>query len=208
MPEGFSVGGVIDSYLEAIGGREVLEKVQNIKTLYVAEVQGMVIEAEEIKSDLGKSLGVSKMGGQVIQRKVVSDGVAYQEVMGQRREIEGSELETSVIQSYPFPELNFDAKDFEYLGIIEVGDATGHHIKINDNLSQVYDTENSLLIQLTSTDETEGQVVETDVQFKDYKEVEGISIPHTMTTRQAGIDIIAELKSIKFNVELEDSVFE
>ncbi len=208
VPEGFSVGSIIDSYLATIGGRESLEKIENIKALHVAEVQGMMIEAEGIKSVEGKSLNISKMGGQVIQKAVVSDHSSYSEVMGQRIEIEGPELEVSILQSYPFPELKFDIENLEYLGAIKVGDAIGHHIKISDNLSHVYDTETKLLIQISTTAEVEGQVIETDVRLKDYKEIEGILIPYTMSTNQMGIDIVAELKSIEFNVELDDSVFD
>lgn len=208
IPEGFSVGTVIDAYIEAIGGRESLEKIENIKSQLVAEVQGMVIEVEGIKSIEGKSLNISKMGGQVIQKSVVSEGLSYSEAMGQRIELDGPELELSLLQSYPFPELMFDIGNLEYLGTIEVGDAMGHHIKIREDLSHVYDTETHFLIQIRSTFEVQGQVVETNVQLSDYKEVEGTFVPHIVATNQMGVDIVAELKSVEFNVELEDSVFE
>ncbi|MCY3997884.1 MAG: pitrilysin family protein [Flavobacteriaceae bacterium] len=208
VPEGFSVGRVIDAYIEAIGGREALEKIENIKSFLVAEVQGMVIEAEGVKSVEGKSWNISKMGGQVIQKSVVSDGSSYSEVMGQRIEIEGPELELLILQSYPFPELKFDIENLEYLGTIEVGDKTGHHIKISDNFSQVYDTETNLLIQSSTIAEAQGQVIETDIQLKDYQEIDGILIPHTITTNQMGVDIIGALKSVEFNAELDDSIFD
>ena len=207
--EGVSTASIIDSYIEAIGGRQKLETIKTSKYHFKAEFQGALLDTEVIKSTEGKSLTKTSMGQMVFSKSVVTDEQVYNEIQGQREYVEGAEKESSRIHSYPFPELNLDADSLQYVGITDVGDDQAYEIKISDNLTHFYDTDTHLLTQMRTTTQIEGsQIAEETIRFIDYKAVDGILIPHVMLINQMGLDIEFNLTGAAFNTELDDSIFE
>ena len=90
-----TAGSIIDNYIDAIGGLDKLNSVTSIEETYVADVMGSPFELYSLKSNKNQSLTTINVMGQS-QKIVVNQSSGFMEVMGQKMEITGAELEEAI----------------------------------------------------------------------------------------------------------------
>jgi len=210
VPLDITANDVINSYVEAIGGPENLQKVKDIRIVSGTVMQGMNIEIVMSQKAPNKICVETKMGDQVLSKQVF-DGVKgrVKSPMGDQ-EVTGDELESMRIQAILNPELTLDK-----LGITAeltgAGDVNGTKVwKVKMTLpsgvssTDAYDQETGLKVQSVAQ---QGQMTVTTA-YSDYREVEGVLYPFKSVQSLGSQVIEIETRSIEINTGIDDSVFE
>ncbi len=210
IPADITANNVINSYIKAIGGRENLLKVKDIRMISGTVMQGMNIEIGISRKAPNKICVETKMGDQVLTKQVF-DGVKgkVKSPMGDQ-ELTGNELESMRIEATLNPELNLDK-----LGITTeltgAGDVNGKKVwKVKMTMpsgtssTDAYDQDTGLKVQSVTQ---QGQMTVTTT-YSDYREVEGVLYPFKSVQSLGSQVVEIETKSIEINTGIDDSVFE
>jgi len=211
VDETLTAGSIIDNYIDAIGGLDKLNSVTSIEETYVADVMGNPFEVYSLKSNKNQSLNtISVMG--TSQKIVVNQSSGFMEVMGQKIEITGTELEEAISNAALFTETNLDYSTIELVGKTEVDDEAAYEIKVSDSKSLFYSIKTGLKLKEVTTQEVEGNSMITENFYNNYEEVEGILFPMSINLVTPAMPIPGGLflnaTSIMLNVETSDSDFE
>ena len=211
VDETLTAGSIIDNYIDAIGGLDKLNSVTSIEETYVADVMGNPFELYSLKSNKNQSLTTINVMGQS-QKIVVNQSSGFMEVMGQKMEITGAELEEAISGTALFTETNLDYSTIELVGKTEVDDEAAYEIKVSDSKSLFYSIETGLKLKEVTTQEVEGNSMITENFYNNYEEVEGILFPMSINLVTPAMPIPGGLflnaTSIMLNVETSDSDFE
>lgn len=141
-----------------------------------------------------------------MQKQVVMDGEAKVIARGQTTMLEGDQAAALIAEAQMFPELTM-ADQAELLGAERLGDQNVYVIKWSENSKKFYDTETHLMVaQEVSADTPQGPM-KTMTKFMDYKEVEGVMFPMTISQGMMGQNLKFEIKGIKVNSGLKKSDF-
>ena len=210
-----SVENVINKYIDLIGGKDKLEKIESIEIKGNANLnmqgQSFVLEFYSLKNNQNQSLATVTAGGMVVQRSVFNKYQGYNEVNGQRIPLADAELEQAIINSALFSELNYDFSTIELVGTAVVDDQKAYEIKITDNKTEYYSIESGLKIKEVEIQEIEGNQLSIETTIKEYEEVEGILVPNEINqvtpTLPIPGGITIKFNNIKLNVKTSDSDF-
>ena len=210
-----SVENIINKYIDLIGGKDKLEKVESIEIKGNANLnmqgQSFVLEFYSLKNNQNQSLATVTAGGMVVQRSVFNKYQGYNEVNGQRIPLADAELEQAIINSALFSELNYDFSTIELVGTAVVDDQKAYEIKITDNKTEYYSIESGLKIKEVEIQEIEGNQLSIETTIKEYEEVEGILVPNEINQVTPTLPIPGGLtikfNNIKLNVKTSDSDF-
>lgn len=207
IPEGVDVGSIYTDYLKAIGGQS---KAENVKTLYAsgdASAQGMELKFVEKKTNTGQSSTVISMGGNPMQKVIFDGEEGYQVSRGQRIEYTDKQNAAAKKTAAAVPELSVP-KDVEVMGIENIDGEDAYAVKINETTKEFYSVESGLKLQTETTMKQQGQSMTTTVDYKDYKEVKGVKIPHKLIQKIGPTTIEVNLTDIKINENVSDKDFE
>lgn len=209
-----SVENIINKYIDLIGGKDKLEKVESIESNGNANInmqgQSFVLEFYSLKNNQNQSLNTVTAGGMVVQRSVFNKYQGYNEVNGQRMPLTDSELEQAIINSALFSELNYDFSTIELIGTAMVDDQKAYQIKITENKTEYYSIESGLKIKEVEIQEIEGNQVVQETTIKDYNEVDGVLIRSEINLFAPGTPpdgFTIKFNRIKLNVKTSDSDF-
>lgn len=140
-----------------------------------------------------------------VMQKIVFDGTkGYQEARGQKKELEGKELQKAKGESAPFADSAYKNGKLERIEPVEGKSA--YVIKYGDS-EIFYDTTSGLKIKEIETIKTPQGEIKSPTLFLDYKEVNGIKFPHKVT-RSFGpqkVDFITT--EVKINEGVSDADF-
>lgn len=213
LPAGLTAEKVFAKYIEAIGGLKKVQAVKTSKVVFKANFQGREFTMTDTKKDPNKSKTEIAMGPQVIQQ-AVSDGKSVSMVtMGQAAPLDDAEKEEALFGNYMFPELfpGVMGSKAELKGIENVDGKENYVIEVTlskgKKVTSYYDAETGLRTQTTSLQKSpQGEVPVTSKVF-DYKEVNGVLIPHTFTLPFGPTSVKFEAHSVEVNVPVDDSTF-
>ncbi|MGA0557354.1 insulinase family protein [Larkinella sp. VNQ87] len=209
---GVTVDQVIGKYLTAIGGKEAVAKITDYTQKMTTEVQGTKIDVEAKQKGLTKfALAVTAMG-QVVQ-KITSDGEKVkQEGGGQSKSLTNDEAKLEILKSSLFPELlfsQFGAKT-TLAGAEKVNGKDAYKVDValgGKSYSVFYDAESGLKVQMMTVEQTpQGEMAITS-NFSDYKDVNGVKFPHTLTQNFGPMVMKMETQSLVVNTGLDDKQF-
>ncbi|MEP0711916.1 peptidase, M16 family protein [Algoriphagus sp.] len=204
-----SVQEVIANYVKATGGEAKMKAIHNMDMNMQAEIQGMVLDISSVIDQQNQRLlNVTEMNGNVISRTVMKDGTAKVSAMGQEQTLTGEQLEAMKNQIYAFRELYLEELGITatYEGTAEVAGEQAHKLAFSTggdaDTIEYYSVATGLKLQTEST--TAGTVT-----YQDYKEVDGLVMPMVMMISNSMLPMPLEAKitSIKFNQELDSSIF-
>lgn len=205
-----SVKVVIDNYVKATGGETKMKSVRNMEMNMQAEIQGMqLIMSGVTDQENQRMVNVTEMNGNVVSKTVVKDGAGSVSAMGQEQVLTDEQVaDVLKNQVYLFRELYLEELGITviYDGTEEVEGEQAYKLSFeaggDANTTEYYSVASGLKLQ------TESKVAGTIV-YKDYKEVDGLMMPMTMIIKNSMIPMPLEAKitSIKFNQDLDDSVF-
>jgi hypothetical protein len=147
--------------------------------------------------------------------KQVYDGEkGVMEQMGQKVPMEGSDLESMKEQSILFPERNYKMEGYstEVKGLEDVNGKACYKLMVTKpsgtKSTEYYDKETHLKVKEVQTSVSQGQTATTTFEYGDYKTVDGITIPHTVTISGAmPTPIVMKATEIKVNGPVDSSLF-
>jgi len=210
-----SAEGIVSNYIDSIGGRDRLENVESIEITGNANLnmqgQSFVLEFYSLKNNQNQSLATVTAGGMVVQKSVFNKYQGYNEVNGQRIPLSDSELESAIIDSALFSELNYDFSTIELIGTSVVNEEKVYEIKITDNKTEYYSVESGLKVKEIETTEVEGNQIVVETTVNEYEEVDGVLIPSEINQVTPALPIpggiTIKFSKIKLDVKTSDSDF-
>ena len=210
-----SAESIVSNYINSIGGRDRLEEVQSIEVTGNANLnmqgQSFVLEFYSLKNNQNQSLATVTAGGMIVQKSVFNKYQGYNEVNGQRIPLTDSELESAIIDSALFSELNYDFSTIELVGTSVVNDEKVYEIKVTDSKTEYYSIESGLKIKEIETTEVEGNQIVVETTLNEYEEVDGVLIPSEINQVTPALPIpggiTIKFSKIKLDVKTSDTDF-
>lgn len=203
---------IIDTYLEAIGGKAKLSEIKDMTVISEMAMQGMTI-TNTYKYVIDPAnptfmMEVSMMGN--VMQKIIFDGEkAIISGPQGNQTIEGEKAAALKEQAYPILELEYTRLGIKPTveGIEKVNGRDTYKLKVamGDAITySFYDVENGLKVRSVGTQEG----VTQDVSFEDYHKTDfGINYPFLSKTSMQGMPIEMKVKEVKVNTGLKSSDF-
>jgi predicted Zn-dependent peptidase len=214
LPEGLAAGDVVEKYLEAIGGRRVLEAIEDLEIKIALEMQGMPIQMEiyQKRPDLYKMTML--MNGNILSMTAYNGETGRISGMQGEQVLAGDDLESLKSQAQFMPELDYKGKGYatRLVSIESVEGVETYMIEIKDPAGGLgydfYSIETGLKIREDIIQETpDGEVVQSTL-LSDYREVDGILYPHKLSMSFGPQSLNGTVELVRFNKGMDTSVFE
>lgn len=190
-----SIATIGENYIKAIGGADAASKVKSMTTVAKAKVQGMEMEMKMIQAQGGKMNMDMKMMGQTLQ-KIVFDGKdGYVEARGQKMPMPEDAKKEMMGETEIFPELSFGKSGDYKVSAVENFAGESCYVVTSGSTKMYYSKATGL--KVGEVKNQNGQSVPTT--FSDYKSVDGVKVPYTITQNMGGMDIKMEVQSVEFN---------
>ena len=177
LPAGVTAQSVIENYLDAIGGRGVLEKVKTVSIFASGEVQGMALNFQLIRTSDNQFMQNIEMMGRSMSKQVFNGENGYAMMQGQKMDLNPQQAAMIKDEAQPFYELHLDPEAISLEGIEKVDGENAYKVKVSGNRVAFYNVANGQKIQEITTTEMMGQTIESTMKFGDYKEASGIMFP-------------------------------
>ena len=207
--------GIINRYINLIGGKDNLEEVQSIELKGSADLdmqgQSFKLEFYSLKNNQNQSLSTVSAGGMQVQKSVFNKDQGYNVVNGQKIILSEDELEQALTDSKLFSELSYDYEIVKLVGSSTIDDQKVYEIKISDNNTEYYSIETGLKVKEVENQLIDGNQITIETTIKEYQEVNGILIPSEINQVTPAVPIpggiTIKFNTIELNVESSDSDF-
>ncbi|WP_215225195.1 peptidase, M16 family protein [Echinicola shivajiensis] len=204
-----TVEEVVQNYIAAVGGQEMVDNLRNLEMVMKADIQGMSLNITVVTDQENeRALNLTEMNGNQVAKTLIKDGKGKVISMGQEQEINGDQLKSMMSQTYIIPEMHYVDLGYEisYDGTGEVDGEEAHKLLLKDTngveTREYYSVESGL--KLMTESELAGRVV-----YEDYKDWDGITLPSkiTMSNNMMPMPMEVNVISLKMNQELDDQLF-
>lgn len=186
-----SVEKVYADYIEAIGGRDAVEEVETVAMIAEATVQGMALNLSMKRTMDGKLNQEVSVGGNVMSKQIFNGQTGFVVAQGQKIPYTEDQIKAAKIDANPFPELEVENASLE--GIENVEGIDAYVVALGENNKAFYDMETGLKIKTVQTVSQMGQTMSIPTGYSDYREVEGVKFPFSISQ-------VAGPQTFEFNV--------
>ena len=208
-----TVDEVINKHVAALGGKEKLSKIQNVVMEGNLSIQGTEISLNltQVNNKLNRQ-DINAMGMHGFDMMTATEGWQYMPFQGMQKPEPKTADEVKESQSdldIAGPLVDYAAKGhkMELVGKEDVDGTECYKIKASlaggKELTFFIDPASSMIIRTKEKRKMNGQEMDLQTDFSDYKEVEGVKMPYSIT-QQFGTVLIT---SIKVNQTIPDSAF-
>lgn len=215
LPDGLTAQKVIDNYVSAIGGKDMIVKINDFTNNSSASFNGQNLEIVSIKKAPNKSFVRIVVGGAFEVQKAVFDGenmVTYKQ--GQKVPQDPKQLAVQKVEAMVIPEIGYQKAGVtsELIGAENVDGTNTYVVEITydggNKVTDYFSVESGLKVRrVTTVQGPQGEIVQA-VDFKDYKEVNGVKFPHTQILPVGGgVKLTAKVSSIEINTSVSDDNF-
>ena len=212
-PVNITARAVINKYIYAIGGMEKFKSIKDRTTVMIGTAMGQPIKII-IKQKYPDKLFQDLKAGEVDQLLYYSNGNGTMVIGDKKITLEGKELERlkvdATMQFLLEPETY--GVNSEYVGRELVDSTDCFEIKYvlpsGIRWFQYYSEETGLKIKETKEIQTNQGLFDQETYFSDYREVDGIKFPFSITQYFGNQEIELTVGSIEINTGLEDKIFE
>ncbi|QRM88421.1 insulinase family protein [Lacinutrix sp. WUR7] len=204
MPSDVDANSVLNKYIDAIGGKINLDKVNSVFMTAEAELQpGMMMLLEMKKTSKDQFATEIFAMGQSMMKTVVDGEAGYKVQQGQRSEMSPEEVKTTQEEGSPFPEVNYLKSGVTLEKIEDIDGEKAYRIKISDTQTNFYSVETGLKIKVEKT----SPMGSASTYLTEYQEISGIKFPFKIgqTNGPRKFDFI--VKEIKVNEGVTDADF-
>lgn len=210
---------VINKYLQAIGGKDQISKITSLYTEGTMEIMGMqgVIKST-ILNGKGSKQDIEIMGTTITSCYTDKEGWSINPMAGGTSaepmpEAQYNAGKEQIIVGAPF--IGYAEKGYkvEMLGTEAVDGADAYKVKMvsPENITATYffDAGTGLLVKSVAQAEMQGQMVDNETIFSDYRDTEGVLQPYKMVLNMAGGQFImtATITKIEVNKPVEEAFF-
>lgn len=212
IPSDVTADGIINKFVEAIGGLDNLKKVNDYTILMNAKIQNFDVKVEIYHKSPNKFLQkVVVMGTDQI---TLYDGEkGYQKTMMGEEEIKGNELEqmqfeATMSATYDYKQLGISAK---IVGINKVNQKDAYKIEFTlpsgGKVFKYYDMQSFLLVREERTVTTQQGTMTVATDKDDYQDINGVKYPYKISQNIGGMLVEFKTNSITVNTGIPDDVF-
>ncbi len=213
LPAGLTAEQVLNRYIEVIGGKENMLKVQDKTTKLSGTVQGMNLTLTISQKEPNKLYQFIDAG--VFQQKVLFDGVKGRtESMGQVQDMPAEQLEEMKMQASVHTILKYDELGIktELTGMESINGKDAYKITLTSpsgkKSTYFYASDSGLLIRTMSSVSTPQGTFNQTTDMDDYRDVQGVKYPFKMSQSFGPQTIDLTVTSVEVNTGLSDSLFE
>ena len=212
IPKGITAETVLEKYFEAIGGKENLEKIQDITMVATTNMNDMEIKQKTYKKAPNKYAMIMSMNGNVMMQQAFNGERGIMKGFQGEKEIIGDDLENLKVDATLNAELKYKELGVQVtLEAIElVNESDAYKLQIVNPTGQTtfdyYDIKSGLKVQSKQTMVApQGEFTQMQ-NYSDYQEVDGVKFPFLV--KMSGVQNM-ELKvdSISINADLSDDLF-
>jgi len=196
---------IFSDYIKAIGGIDVVEKVESVVMMADAEIQGMKLNLEAKQTVDGKSSQAISMNGNVMNKNVFNGETGYVMAQGQKMPYNEQQVEAAKADASPFPELTVG--EAKVNGIEQVEGKDAYVVMMNENNKNFYSVDNGLKIKSVKTVKQGGQSMTIPTMFSDYQEVEGVKFPFMIAQSMGPQSFEFKVSEIKINEGVSEDDF-
>lgn len=205
IPKGMTATSVVDKYIEAIGGKDKVMAVKTTKMVANATIQGTPLVMTKKSASPNKSLQEISVMGNVMQKSVFDGENGYTESRGQRKDLAGEDLEKAKNNNSIIADLSY--KTGKLIRIEPIDGEKAIVLKYKDS-EVYYDLKTGLKVKSLKVVKTpDGKEVKVPTIFSDYKEVNGVKFPHSISQKMGPMDLNFVVKEIKVNEGVSDEDF-
>ena len=208
-----TVDEIIDKHVKALGGKENLNKIQNVVMEGSLSIQGteIALTLTQVNNKLNRQ-DITAMGMHGFDMMTDKEGWQYMPFQGMQKPEPKTEDEVKQSQSDldiagPLVDYATKGHKVELVGKEDVDGTECYKIKAilagGKELTFFIDPASSMIIRTKEKRKMNGQEVDLQTDLSDYKDVEGVKMPYSIT-QQFGTVLIS---SIKVNQTIPDSVF-
>ena len=213
IPEGMTALDIVDNYIKAIGGKDMLLNVNTLVsnmdvTIPGAPFKPMAISKQMMPNKISFEMKAN-MGGQTmsLMKRNFSGEKGYMEQQGQKMLMSEEEIMEAKNVEGIFEELYYSDDQTELLSINSIDGEDVYKIKVvkNEKTSyRYYAVESGYLISIEEEDENKNI---SSTKYGDYRSVNGIMMPYFMQVNTGGQNLEFNTTELMVNTELKDSDF-
>ncbi|MDB4134681.1 insulinase family protein [Flavobacteriaceae bacterium] len=213
IPEGMTALDVVDNYIKAIGGKDILLNVNTLVsnmdvTIPGAPFKPMAISKQMMPNKISFEMKAN-MGGQTmsLMKRNFSGEKGYMEQQGQKMLMSEEEIMEAKNIEGIFEELYYSEDQTELLSINSIDGEDVYKVKVmkNEKTSyRYYAVESGYLISIEEEDENKNI---SSTKYGDYRSVNGIMMPYFMQVNAGGQNLEFNTTEVMINTELKDSDF-
>jgi hypothetical protein len=210
---------IIGKYVQAIGGKDVLNNITSV--YYESTFDAMGTQGPVKMTTLngkGMKQEVDIMGSLMITCYTDKGGWSTNPMAGGTTPEDMTEAQYNagkdqIVIGAPFVNFAESGYKAELSGTEAVGDINAYKIKLTapDSTTSLYffDPNTFYLVKSVQESEMQGQIVETIMIFSDYKQTEGYAMPYKMDMDMGGgqFTVIMTVNKVELNVPVNDSIF-
>ena len=203
VPAGLTADKVVDSYLKAIGGKAKAKALKSVKMKFEMTgaapqpLQGdMVFMAPNLEKQ------VIYMNGSPVMTSIFDGNTLKVSGMMGNSEKSGDEVADKKAKKGIVSQAFYTPEQIELSGVTKVDGKDAYKVQVKEGeeiTTEYYDVNTGLLLQSTVAVETPQGNMEVVTLYKDYKKVDGIMFPFTITQEAGPQKMVNTIKSIDIN---------
>lgn len=209
-----SASSVINDYLKAIGGKEVVEKINTVKMEFTMSAQGATFHGVSLqKVPSAEKIEIS-MGSMSLMKDVFDGKKGYRAQMGQKEDYTADDVKDKLDNKHPIPQLFYITNDYQtvYTGTAKVGKEDAYVLKVTKPSGKVaieyYSIKTGLLLKTESTMGSGAEEMSIVTEFGDYKKTKDLFLPFTITQYVGEEEIPMTVTGYYFNEGVSDADFQ
>ena len=201
LPSGIEV---LDRFVEATGGREAYERIQSRVIRGRYEVMGIEGSMTSYQTAPDKFLMVLDLPGLGKMTAGTNGDIVWSNAQGMIHIAEGTERSQMLRQAALHAEIlgHEMYESIECVGLESVGEQPCYEVWFTDASGEVvkkfFDKDSGLLVQTLE----EGELGVGTTAFSDYREVDGVLVPHVQTASVLGMKQVTTYEEIEHNAEI------
>ncbi|WP_158974624.1 pitrilysin family protein [Cellulophaga sp. L1A9] len=211
LPDGVSAQTVVDSYFEAIGGKDKVNAITSLVLIYEGSAMGSTIKSEE-KRTADKYAMTMYMNDAPMQGVIAKGDELYMKQGGNKMPLPENMVADMKNALGIFPEQTFMASGKAKLaGIEDVNGAKAYKIDVPGEVvsaSYFYDVETGLKVKEVSVTNMNGQTQTQEAGLSDYQEIDGIKFPGIKSASLGAQKMESKLISATINKGVSDADFD
>ena len=205
IPIGMTASTVVNKYIKAIGGIDKVMAIKTTMTIANATIQGTPLVMTAKASAPNKTSQEIVVMGNIVQKTVFDGTKGYTEARGQRKNLEGDDLEKAKNSNAIISDLDY--KSGKLLRIEDLDGKNAIVLKYKDN-EIYYDMKSGLKVKsITTTKGPDGKEVKVPTILSDYKEVNGVKFPYALSMKMGPMELNFIVQEIKINEGVSDADF-
>lgn len=216
IPAGVTAGSIIQNYLKAIGGEEKLKTVKDLSLKATASAMGqeIVLQQSYLMPDKYKMTLMLPSQNLTIVKILVNGDSVNMEQMGQSIPLTSEKKTEMKDQANPFQEMNFlhGKYTLKLKGIEPVNGSDAYSVAVTNDAGKTttyyFDTKTGYEVRSVSTEKTPQGEVSNTTDLSDYKPVDGVTFPFSISTQNGPQKIDFTVQEVKVNSGLKESDFE